>query len=170
MVLKGKKCYLSGAIEHDNSQVNWRIEPKRILTEEFGIDLYDPFDDPKQTWVEPLNQARENCDYETMTRIAKVFVRSDLAHVDRSDFLIANLLYKVPTTGVHHEVINATNAKKPVLLICEQGKQKIPAWYYGFVPHEVMFGSWDDLYEYLREVNAGKHKHNNRWHFIYGMI
>jgi len=33
-----------------------------------------------------------------------------------------------------------------------------------------MFDSWEDLYRYLREVNAGMHKDNNRWSFVYGLI
>ena len=170
-VLKGKRCYLSGPIENDSTpHHNWRTEPKRILTEEFGIDLFDPFADPKQQWVGDLYKARDECDYETITRIAKSFVRKDLCMVDRADFLISCLPYKVPTTGTHHEVINSSNAKKPTLLVCPDGKNKIPLWYYGFIPHEVMFGSWDELYEYLREVEAGKHRHNNRWAYVYGLI
>lgn len=168
--LAGKRCYLSGPIENDASGHNWRTEPKRVLVDEFGIDMFDPFDDPKQIWVSPLNEARQKHDYEEMARIAKMFVRKDLCMVDRSDFIISYLPYKVATTGTHHEIINSVNAKKPTLLICPQGKNLIPAWYYGFIPHEVMFGSWDELYNYLRDVNAGKHKDNNRWHFIYGMV
>lgn len=169
-VLAGKRLYLSGPIENDATDHNWRTEPKKVLIDEFKIDLFDPFDDPKQIWVKPLVEARQSRDYETMARIAKMFVRKDLAMVDRADFVIGYLPHKVPTTGSHHELINSSNAKKPTLLICPQGKHLIPAWYYGFIPHEVMFSCWDDLYNYLREVNDGKHKDNNRWSFIYGLV
>lgn len=168
--LEGKRGYLSGPIEHDATEYNWRTEPMRILTTEFKIDMYDPNADPKQKWVGDLNKARDACDYDTMTFIAKRFVRKDLSKVDRADLVIAYLPYKVPTTGTNHEIINSVNAKKPTMLICPQGKNLIPAWYYGFVPHEVMFGAWDDLYEYLRAVNAGLHMDNNRWHYIYNLI
>jgi hypothetical protein len=167
--LHGKRCYLSGPIEN-GSGPNWRDEPKQVLTERFGIDLFDPFADPKQVWAEELYKARSNKDFDTIVRIAKCFVRKDLSMVDRADFLIAYVPYKVPTTGTHHEIINSNNAKKPTLLVCPQGKEFVPLWYYGFIPPECMFGSWEELYAYLDEVDRGRHKTNNRWHFIYGMV
>lgn len=170
-VLVGKRCYLSGPIENDtNPTHNWRNEPKIILTEEFKLNVFDPFDDPKQQHTSDLYKARDEKDYETVAKIAKGFVRKDLCLVDRSDLLIACLHYKIPTTGTHHEIINSNNAKKPTLLICPQGKEKIPLWYFGFIPHEMMFGSWDDLYNYLREVNNGMHKHNDRWAYVYDLV
>ncbi len=168
--LAGKRCYLSGPIENDSAGHNWRTEPKKILTRRFKIEMFDPFADPKQVFADDLYQARDNRDFDTIVKIAKGFVRKDLAMVDRADFLIACLPYKVPTCGTHHEVINSNNAKKPTLLVCPQGKEFVPLWYYGFIPHEFMFGSWEDLYKYLKQVNLGQHMANNRWHFIYGMV
>lgn len=167
--LSEKRFYLSGAIEHGTS-LNWRIEPKKTLTTKFGLHIYDPFEDPKQQWTDPLMKAKSIKDFDTMARIAKCFVRKDLCMVDRADGLIAYLPYKVPTTGTIHEIINSNNAKKPTLLVCPDGRENIPLWFYGFIPKEVMFGSWDELYVYLDEVNNGLHKDNNRWHFIYGML
>lgn len=169
-VLTGARCYLSGPIEHDSSGLNWRTEPSRILVERFSINLFDPFADPKQQWVPVLKKARDEKDFETMAKVSKAFVRKDLAMVDRADFIVSYLPKGVPTTGTHHEIINSSNAKKPTLLICPQGKEHVPLWYYGFIPHEVMFGSWDELYQYLEDVNAGGHQHNNRWHYMYGMV
>jgi len=169
-VLKGKRCYLGGPIQYDTTGHNWREEPKKVLVEEFGIDLFDPFEDPKQQWVPILQEAQNKKDYEAMAKISGQFVRKDLCMVDRSDFLISYLPYKVPTTGTHHEIINSVNAKKPTLLVCTHGKEYIPLWYYGFIPHEVMFSSWNDLYAYLREVEERKHTSNNRWAYVYGLI
>jgi hypothetical protein len=168
--LSGKRCYLSGPIENDAAGHNWRTEPKKILTRRFKIEMFDPFADPKQVFADDLYQARDNRDFDTIVKIAKGFVRKDLAMVDRADFLIAYLPYKVPTCGTHHEIINSNNAKKPTLLVCPQGKEFVPLWYYGFIPPECMFDCWEDIYAYLKEVNAGKHKENNRWHFIMGLV
>jgi nucleoside 2-deoxyribosyltransferase len=168
--LKDKRCYLSGPIEHDTTRFNWRVEPKDVLTNKFGINLFDPFADPKQQWVPILNSARENKDYETISQVAKNFVRKDLAMVDRADFLIAYLPKGVCTTGTHHEIILSNNAKKPTLLVCPEGKEHNPLWYFGFIPHTAIFGSWGDLYNYLEEVDKGDHKDNNRWHFVYGLV
>lgn len=169
--LQNRLVYLGGPIEMaETDKPNWREEPKKILRKEFGLNVFDPFEDPKQQWVNPLLEAREKCDYETMASIAKKFVQKDLTVVDNSNMLIAYLPHKVPTTGTHHEIIRSSDAKKPTLLVTDGHKKNIPLWYHAFVPHTVMFGNWDDLYEYLREVNEGKHKNNRRWNFIYGLI
>lgn len=169
--LKGKRAYLSGPIENDvNPNHNWRDEPKRIMRDDLGVDLFDPFEDPKQQWTKQLNEARDKCDYETMHNIAKNFVRKDLCMVDRSDFLVAQVPYKAPTTGTHHEIINSVNAKKPTILVCPQGKQYASLWYFGFIPHEMIFGSWQEAFNYLKEVDQGKHMTEKRWAFVYGLI
>lgn len=161
----------SGPIENDLTHHNWREEPKKVLTERFGVNLFDPFVDPKQQWVPTLKDAREKCDYETMTKIAKDFVRKDLAMVDRSDILVSYLPKGVPTTGTHHEIINSNNSKKPTLLVSNMNDiAHIPLWYYGFIPTEFMFPNWEALYVYLEAVNKGEHRENNRWSFIYGDI
>jgi len=170
-VLEGKCGYLSGPIQFDDSPANWRTEVKHVLAEEFKIDLFNPYDDPKQQFVPELNAAIEAEDYDTVARIAKGFVWKDLCMVDHSNFVIAYLPYKVPTAGVHHEIITADKAKRPTLLVCPQGKKRIPAWYFGFIDHKkYMFGGWDQLYQYLREVNDYKHTDDFRWAYVYGLI
>lgn len=169
--LQGKRCYLSGPIEHDTSKTNWRISPIKYLREELGIDLFDPFSDEKQEWVPSLIKARDTEDYDTMAKIAKSFVRKDLSMVDRADFIIAYLPRNVVTTGTHHEIFVSNNAKKPTLLVCPEGKKWLPYWYFGYIPHKTaMFSSWASLYAYLEEVNAGLHKDNDRWAFVYGLV
>ena len=169
--LTGKRVYIGGPIEHSTSGANWRLEPKHRLISEFQINVFDPHEDPKQQWSPLLNEAREKKDYDLMHKIAKSFVRKDLAMVDRADFLISYLPYKVPTTGTHHEIINSANAKKPTLLVTDADDiAYIPLWYYGFIPKEFMFSKWETLFEYLHEVNAGKYMSNNKWSFVYGLI
>lgn len=169
-VLKGKRCYLSGPIENDQTGHNWRDHPREFLVRDFKIDLFDPFADPKQQWVGPLMEAKGRLEFDEMARIAKMFVRKDLAMVDRADFVVAYLPKGIPTTGTHHEIINSANAKKPTLLVCPQGKEHVPLWYYGFIPHEFMFDGWDYLHQYLTEVDEWKHSNNDRWAFVYGLV
>lgn len=167
--LKSKKAYLSGAIEHDADQNhNWRIEPTEYLTNRFGINVFDPFADPKQQWVSSLNEARKARDYLAIQSRAKKFVRKDLGTVDRQDFLIAYLPYKVPTFGTTHEIISANDRKKPTLLVTDMNDiAYIPLWFFGFIPIEFMFPCWNALYDYLAEVDEGKHRENNRWSLVY---
>jgi len=167
--LEGKRCYLSGPIEF-GSGPNWRIVPSEVLVNEFKLDLFDPFNDPKQQWAPKLAKARSEKNYNEMVRIAKNFVRKDLSVVDGSDFIVACLPRGVPTTGTVHEIINKSLSKKPVLIVCSEGKEFVPFWYWGFIPHTQMFGNWEDLYQYLREVNVGLHSDNYRWDYICGRI
>ena len=46
----------------------------------------------------------------------------------------------------------------------------IPTWYFGFISIEFMFPDWSALFNYLQEVDEGKHRNNDRWSFIYGDI
>jgi nucleoside 2-deoxyribosyltransferase len=166
-VLKNLRTYLSGAIEHADPTEDWRTPVKTVLASRFGIKVFDPFDDPKQEKRARMAEYREQHRYDDLADIVHKFVRMDLSIVDRADLVIAYVPYKVPTTGTVHEIILANNAKKPTLLVCPQGKNRVADWYWGFIPHQFMFGSWDDLYAYLAEVDDGKHADNDRWYFSY---
>jgi nucleoside 2-deoxyribosyltransferase len=168
--LRDKRVYLSGAIEFGDKGHNWRTEPIKAMTNDFGMNVFDPFSDPKQQWTEDLDAARSNKDYLKIRKIAKNFVRKDLCMVDRSDFLVAYMPYKVPTTGTVHEIVVSNEAKKPTLIVCPQGKENAPIWLWGVLPENYFFGSWDDLYKYLVEVDAGLHTEDDRWHFCCGLI
>ena len=61
----------------------------------------------------------------------------------------------------------AVQQKKPLLIVCEQGKSHLPNWMFGVMPHEHMFSNWDDLLQYIDDVNTGQDiKHYNRWRFF----
>lgn len=168
--LQGKRAYLSGPIQYGIDD-DWRNQPRKILVEDYGIDLFDPFADPKQQWLPSLQKAREDQDIELIKKITKGFVRKDLCLVDRSDFLIAYLPDKVPTTGTHHEIINSNNSKKPTLLVTNMDNiTHIPLWYFGFIDTKHMFAGWDSLFEYLNQVDQGNCRDDDRWKFVYGEI
>lgn len=170
MVLKDVKVYLSGPIEHDSTDRNWRIGPTNELTNKFGLNVFDPFIDPKQQWVQKLQQARKERDFELIEKIAQSFVQKDLSEVDRTDILIAYLPSKIPTTGTTHEIIEANHDKKLVLLVSDGKKEHIPLWFFGFISHKNMFDNWEQLYDYLNEINQGLHKENKRLARIYKLI
>jgi nucleoside 2-deoxyribosyltransferase len=168
--LSGTRLYLSGPIEYQ-TDLSWREQVIHTLKFKFGINVFDPHSDPKQQWANHLKEAKTRQDWETVAKIAKSFVRKDLCMVDRADFLIAYLPRDVITTGTHHEIINAVNAKKPVLLVTNSTNIGcIPSWYFGFIPHQYMFYNWEKLYEYLELVNKESEIENSRWDFIYGKI
>jgi len=165
--LKNRRVYIAGPIEFADHSKDWRGPVKQNLVDRFGLRVFDPIDDPKQEVRAKLNKAKEENDFETVSAIVHNFVRIDLSIVDRMDFLIAYLPHRLPTTGTVHEIVSANDAKKPVFIVCPQGKNKVPDWYFGFINHKFMFGHWENLYDYLIEVDEGRHKTNNRWTFVY---
>jgi hypothetical protein len=168
--LAGKKCYLGGAIERCKAAENWRPPVIKELLSRFGLDVFDPFSDPKQQWVGDLKKAKAEHDYETIHRITKAFVRKDLQIVQKAEVHVAFLPRDVPTTGTVHEIVVSNQCKNPILLVCPEGKIEIPLWYWGYIPHKHMFGSWEELYAFLAEVNEGKHKDEFLWSYIYGLV
>jgi hypothetical protein len=57
--------------------------------------------------------------------------------------------------------------KNPILVHCPQGKVNIPDWIWGMIPHQHVFGSWDDLKAYLVYVHtAPEVDHMKRWMFF----
>lgn len=166
-VLAGKRCYIGGPIEFDPQAWDWRTPLKQFLREEMKCDVKDPLEDSKQSAQPDLIAARDRQDYEEMRRIAKTFVEKDLGIVDRMDFLISHVPHRVPTTGTVHEIVVSVDAKKPTLLVCPQGKHLAALWYFGVIPHQHIFGSWEDVISYLREVNDSKHMGDRRWRFVY---
>ena len=169
--LKGIRSYLAGPIEYDpdHNGGNWRVEPSRII-KEMGVDLFDPSNDDKQKMVGGLHQALEIENYEEAVKIAKDFVQKDLTIVSHANFIVAFVPQGVPTIGTVHEIIFSDRDKKPTLLVCPQGKKKTGKWYFGIIPHKYIFGSWTELYAYLKEVDEGKHKDDRKWAYTYGLI
>ena len=64
--------------------------------------------------------AKLKCDFDEMSRIAKLFVRKDMQLVQRADIVVAYLPPDVPTTGTHHEIINSWSYKNPTLLVSDR--------------------------------------------------
>jgi len=168
--LKGKSCYLSGPIEHDHGDFNWRTEPTKVLRERFDIEVFDPFSDPKQQWTKDLVEARETNDFDRMQEIAELFVRKDLQVVQRADFLLGYLPKGVATCGTHKEIDLSNYLKNPTILICPEGKKFVYFWYFAYIPHRHFFGDWESVYSYLDEVDNGLHKDDPRWSMVYGLL
>ncbi len=89
--LQSSKCYLSGAIDNDHTGVNWRPTVILELTTCFGIDVFDPFSDPKQNKGDAIKQAKDDRDKQRVQQLISGFVRKDLGVIDRSDFIISRI-------------------------------------------------------------------------------
>jgi hypothetical protein len=91
----------------------------------------------------------------------------DLRCTDISDWSIAYLDYSIPMNGTYEEIFTLNRSKKPVLLFCEQGIDKIGDWFFGTLPHQLFFDEWDKLYQYILDINNGTITDTlNRWVFF----
>jgi hypothetical protein len=175
------RVYLSGPI--DNAKdfgVGWRSDIKLALA---NLDLVflDPCEKPMQ--IEHACEDLENHtrrlemkargDFETLSRDMRLIRCIDLRLADLCDFAIVHLDLDVYSTGTHEEITLLNRRKVPVLVHVEQGKSKLPDWYWGALPHQHIFSTWDELVVYINGVafNEPPIDSFNRWRFIdYGTL
>jgi hypothetical protein len=152
--------------------VVWRQEITPRL-KGLGVGVLDPCDKPSNYATEDshtrekIDSHKEVGDFNSVSYIMKPICAVDLRMVDIAHFLVVNLDLDVHMCGSYHEMFVAIGQKKPVLIRCEGGKQRLPNWMFGVMPHEMVFSSWDELMEYLHHVDGDNTvEHYNRWRFF----
>jgi hypothetical protein len=171
--LANQRVYLAGAMDRVADRGNgWRDNITPFL-DSLGIIVFNPIKKPSVIGMEDTathelkvklkNQER----YEGLSQLMKVIRSVDLRLVDISDFLIVNLDLDIHPCGTYEEIFWANRQKKPIIIHMVQGKQKAPDWLFGTIPHEMIFSSWDDIKEYLDQINSKTEiNHHNRWYFF----
>lgn len=171
--LYGSRVYLCGAMDKaQNNGEGWRNALTPFL-EKLGIVIFNPCDKPIQEARETPDDRvirdgllNEN-DYDTVVEQVKVIRHVDLRMVDASDFLIVYLDLDILMCGTWEELFWANRMKRPVLVVCRQGKLNIPHWLFGTIPHDHIFNDFDELKQYLVHVHHDKHINTyNRWVFF----
>lgn len=164
--LKGSRCYLSGAMEVlPDHGIEWRRVLRPFLTG-LGVTILDPTDKPTDVIIEDPDRwimLREAREYDQLRREIKILRCVDLRMVDVSDFLIVNLDNDTRTCGTWEEICLANRQKKPVIIRMKQGKSQCPLWSFGQLPHEMFFGKWSEVEDYLTSVDCGQADHLRRW-------
>ena len=171
--LKGMTCYLCGAMDRvPDGGEGWRKSITPHLYD-LGVGVYNPCDKPSDFAPEDentrntINYYKEVGNHSKVAEIMKPICAVDLRMVDIAHFLIMNLDLNVHMCGSYHEAFMAVFQKKPVLIMCEQGKNVLPNWLYGVMPSETMFTSWEDLLSYLEHINSSDEvDHLDRWRFF----
>ena len=96
----------------------------------------------------------------------KDIIKVDLRMVDVSDFLIVYFDEDIPICGTTHEIVLCSQQRKPVLIVSRTGKMKIYDWLFGLLDHEEFFSSFDELEEYLMDIDFGISQISNKWLFF----
>ena len=171
--LYGSTVYLAGPMDRvPDGGRDWRVWITPLL-QEYGIIVFDPLNKPIEIGTEDsenrdirkeLKQAGE---FDSVASIMKEIRAVDLRMVDCSHFIICYMDIDVHMCGTYEEIFWANRMKRPVLIMCKQGKSEVPDWLFGVFPHSHMFGSWDDLLQYIHNINNGSLKDStNRWMFF----
>jgi len=186
--LLGQSCYLSGSIDFSPDKgKGWRDEITPFI-EGMGVKVYDPLNHHKNFNIREdideikrpyMSKLLKEGRYDELQKEMKELVHLDLRSIDLSSFIICNYDTSIHMCGTIEEICIASKQVKPILLMCKNGKNKLPSWLYGRLNHEYFFESWDSLKHYLNDINsnpdykftqaddkrwlffAGDHMHNN---------
>lgn len=168
--LAGSRAYIGGSMDRvADGGVGWRnwIIPK---LHQLKIVVLNPCDKPIDIGDESIEnrqyrqQLIDDKNYDKMSQQMKTIRSVDLRMVDLSDFLIVNFDTDQQLCGTLEEVFWANRLKRPILLYCPRGINKIYHWMWGVLPHQLFFEQWDDLFSYLNDIDSGKNtEHLKRW-------
>lgn len=171
--LENTITYLCGPMDRvKDGGVAWRqmITPK---LHNLGVGVLDPCDKPSDYAPEDfdtrnrIHKLKEEGNWDEVARIMKPIANIDLRMVDIAHFIIMYMDVDVHLCGSYHEAFVAIAQKKPLLVMNEGGKATLPNWMFGVMPHEMVFGSWDELLGYLEHVHSSPDVEDfNRWRFF----
>jgi len=173
--------YLPGPIDNAaDLGVGWRQNIKNNL-DSLDLIFLDPCDKPMlaECACEDLEnhelrrEMKENGDFESLAKDMRLIRCIDLRLADLCDFAVVHLDMDVYSTGTHEEVSLLNRRKGPILIHVEQGKTSLPDWYWGTVPRQHVFGTWESLFGYIYSVAYSPEPVDtyNRWRFLdYGRL
>ena len=174
-------AYMAGPIEAlQDRGTQWRKKVAETLMNRYNVGIIDPCDKPSDYCHEDpetiarVTKLRESGQFDEYVEWAKPMVGIDYRSVHKADFLVLYIDKDIHMCGSYVEMAIATQERKPVLIVCKQGKKKISGFPFGMIPHTMMFDNFTDMYQYLDKVDSGQDVNDHRrWHFwdyekIYG--
>ena len=171
--LKNSICYLCGPMDRvEDGGVGWRRRIAPIL-KGAGIGVLDPSDKPTHFALEDesfrstIEGLKNSQQFDEVRAKMRDIAAIDLRMVDIAHFVVMYMDINSHMCGSYHEAFVSIQQKKPLLIVCEQGKESVPNWLFGVMPHEHMFSSFRDLLLYIDRVDyGGEEEHYNRWRFF----
>jgi hypothetical protein len=170
--LNNMRTYLVGAMDRvADGGVRWREKITPLLNK-MNVFVLDPCKKPidikeNTDTRKIINSYKETGQYDRIRKEFGYIRNSDLRCVDISDFIICHIDMTVHMCGSYEEIVTANRQKKPILVWCEQGKEKAPNWLFFMIPHEHIFSTMDEMLNYLQDINLSTDKHKlKRWFFL----
>ena len=178
------RVYLAGPMDlAPDFGVGWRQMVQKKLND-LDLIFFDPcykpmlpgYEEPELENHERRKYLKLHEDWDTIANDMRIIRSIDLRLSDLSDWAIVHLDLNIYSTGTHEEITNMNRRKIPVLLHMEQGARAVPDWIRGELPFQHIFGTWNDLFNYVYHVaySPGPIDLLKRWRFfdygkLYGM-
>jgi len=183
--LSGSIAYLAGPIDraHD-SGIQWRLDIQNYLWS-LNIGVLNPCDKPMDWGIESestinerhklkeiaFNRYKKGLDNHNLCcdihEQVKKIVAADLRCIDKCDFVILYIDTDVHMCGSYNEQTHACLQRKPVVVCCKQGKFGVPDWLWGICQHDMFFGSWNEVKDYIYSIAFNNNvEHFRRWRFF----
>jgi len=172
-LLRKTRCYLVGQMQYVTDGSTWRTYVGNEL-KKMDVVVFDPYNHPFINSVSENNNATATLkkliadgNYDACAEIMKKIRGEDLRVVDISDFIFAYIDPALPTCGSWEEIFWSNRAKKPIFFVCASGKENIPLWMFGTIPHKYMYNSLEDALNVLRDIDSGeKEIDSSRWRVL----
>ncbi len=152
--MKGRRVYLSGAIEHSSDGGRgWREEIGRFLAEELGDEVYDPAADEKKDLTEEERRHFRRWKTEAPERFRKTvrkIIAWDLGRIEtRSDCVLAYWDDSAARGGgTAAEITLAHRLGKPVYLVLGMPLESASGWV--LAAADEVFEDFDALKAFLK--------------------
>ena len=166
--LKNTFCYLAGNLESTVDAEDWRENFTKEL-DKFGVKTLNPtrpmFHEQYHESEEMrrnFKKMREQGLWEELHDIMQQIIRRDLRAVDLSTFMIVKLEPNLPTFGTTHEIVKASEQRKPMLFIIED-KSEMPLWLVGLVNMDLVFETKEELFDKLSKLDSGEEVMDNKY-------
>jgi len=168
-------CYLCGPIDRVSDKGDgWRDDITPFL-QSLGIAVLNPRRKPidlgleDREHIEKRKQLKAAGKFDQLADEVRQIRVTDLRMIDLSSFLIVYYDLNTIMVGTNEELFWGNREKKPIILMCPQGKKEIPDWLFGVCNHELSFETWEQVREYIRHIHLDELKDSDnlkRWMFF----
>lgn len=170
--LSKKITYLAGPMHAAaDDGILWRETITPILTNRFDLIVSDP---SKRTDFNGKIETKDDKQYfktliknKEFQKLKEVFypiVRKDLKEVDKADIIVVYYNPGLHMFGSIHEMIIASNQKKPILVKYDEDKlDEVNPWLFTLIKSNWAFSNWEDMFDYLNKIDQGQLDTSHWW-------
>lgn len=162
------RVYLGGNLENSTEDFEWRQKVEDEFNK-IGITCLTPI---KKCFIgyceetyqdrERLKKERSEGNFDYINDYMGDIIGKDLRCVDLVDFFLFVLEPDKPTYGTTHEIVLASEQKKPIYVIVPN-KNQMPLWLLGLIPPECVYDDLDNVIQIIKDIDSRKININKKY-------